>query len=64
MQNKPERIIRVQNVTYDCCNLNDLIEVINPSQVDYNPTLTEENVDEMKKQIVRAHENYNLPSIQ
>ncbi len=63
LQNQPEKIIRVQNVTYDCCSLNDLTEVINPSQVDYNPILTEENVDEMKKQIVRAHENYNLPPI-
>ena len=64
LQNKPERIIRVQNVTYDCCNLNDLVEAINPPQVDYNPTLTEEDVDEMKMQIVKAHENDNPPAIQ
>lgn len=62
LQNKPERIIRVQNVTYDCCNLNDLTEAVNPLQVDYNPSLTEEDVDEMKKRIVKAHEDYNLLS--
>ena len=56
LQNKPEKIIRVQNITYDCCNLNDLTETITPSQAEYNPTLTENDVDEMKKQIVRAQE--------
>lgn len=49
---KPERIIRVQNVTYDCWNLNDLEEKINPTSGNYNPALNEEMVCKMKKQIV------------
>ena len=51
---RPERIIRVQNVTYDCCNLNDLEEKINPQQTDYNSILEDKDVCEMKKQIIRV----------
>lgn len=56
LQKKPERIIRVQNVVYDCCNVNDLSEQINPKHIDYRASLTEADVDEMKKQIVQNSE--------
>ena len=49
---KPERIIRVQNITYNCWNLNDLEEKINPTGGNYDPALNEEMVCKMKKQIV------------
>lgn len=52
LSEKPEKIIRVQNITYDCCNLNDLSESITPQQTSYNPTLTDKDIDEVKKQIV------------
>lgn len=51
LTNEPEKIIRVQNLIYDCCNLNDLSERINPQQTDYDPTLTDEDVDEIKNRI-------------
>lgn len=56
LQKKLEKIIRVQNVSYDCCNLNDLSEIINSQQTDYNPILTDEDVDEMKRKIVAQTE--------
>lgn len=59
LSEKPEKIIRVQNITYDCCNLNDLSERITPQQIDYNPTLSDKDIDDTKRQIVMQTEHGN-----
>lgn len=63
LQEKPERIIRAQNVTYDCCDLNNLSEKITPEQIDYNSALTDEKVDKMKQQIIAYTEQLKAEKI-
>lgn len=54
---EPERIIRVQDITYTCCNLNDLTEIIAPRSSSYDSSLSEKNIQKMKADILRNQTN-------
>ena len=59
LSDKKERIVRVQNIEYSCCDLNDLSIDIKPQNEFFDPTMKVEDVRKIKKDIVSLENTHN-----